>query len=395
MTTEPNKASLLNQVVNHLLRLMDMFISDVFRRNMDEHYKVRLLVGCILSILAGIVSFGPIFVTIDAMPREAALFYFIFGLPTATFLLALLYLLRRGDHYIFAAYSVAVIATVVLFGGILITGGPALTEMLPMLFVPMVLAFIMLGLKAGLFFSALVAAAAAVLFFMAHSGFVFHNVAPKETLYALRIFNWSYAFFTVAALVAIFEIMNQRLKQERDEERQRLQYMATHDGLTGLPNRKFFDEALANTLAMADRSNSRVGIGIMDLNGFKPINDEIGHKAGDTVLQAISSRMHESVRKTDIIARIGGDEFALIVSNIKSDQDIATVCEKLLEIVARPVTLDNGQTVSVSGSLGLAIFPDDSRDENTLRAMADKTMYHAKHSNKGWLHYHPDFTDAS
>lgn len=379
---------MFRKLISSLSDAIDYFISDTYKADADLRYKARLLVGCTLSFMIGIVAFGPYYVTIDALSREAAVYYYIFSLPVMAYWIWLLRLTKEGKKYDFCSNSIIASVAVVLFGGILITGGPSKTEVLPLITVPVVLAFMMVGQRSGLVWAVIVAAINYLLVAMDYLGFDFMNVAPAAAQKQLRIFNWTYSFFTIVVLVMIYEAMNRRLTQERNVERERFRHMAMHDVLTGLPNRKYFDEALQSALALADRSKSPVAIGLLDLNGFKPINDEVGHEAGDIVLQAVSRRMQEAIRKSDKVARLGGDEFALILHNVNTPDDVASVCDKILAAIATPIEInDEGLRLTVSGSLGIALFPSDTRDENELRVFSDKAMYSAKRAKSGWRLY--------
>ncbi len=372
-------------MITALSDAIDYFICDAHKADADMRYKARLLVGCTLSFMIGIVAFGPYYVTIDALSREAAVYYYIFSLPVMVYWIWLLRLTKQGKKYEFCSNSIIASTAAVLFGGILITGGPAKTEVLPLITVPVVLAFMIVGQRTGMIWTVIVGAINYLLVAMDYMGFDFMNVAPPEAQKQLRVFNWSYSFFTIVLLVMIYEAMNRRLTQERNIERERFRHMAMHDTLTGLPNRKYFDEALQSTLALADRSKSSVAIGLLDLNGFKPINDEVGHDAGDIVLQVVSQRMQEALRKSDKVARLGGDEFAFILNNVTSSDDVASVCDKILSAIATPIEInDQGLRLTVSGSMGIALFPGDTRDENELRVFSDKAMYSAKRSKSGW-----------
>lgn len=379
---------MFKKFVDSLSHHIDRFIGHAYKADTDMRYKTRLLVGCTLSFIVGIIGFGPFYISIDALTREAAVWYYIFSLPVVVFWSVLLVKIQKSEGYSLGAHSVIATTGVVLFGGMLITGGPAKTEMLPLMTVPVVLAFMMLGQRAGLVWALVIGTGNYVMVAMDYFGYDFINVAPVEAVKELRIFNWSYSFITIVVLVMIYEAMNRRLTNERNAERERFLHMAMHDALTGLPNRKYFDEALQSTLAMADRSKTSVAVGLLDLNGFKPINDEVGHDAGDIVLKVVSQRMNDALRKSDKIARLGGDEFALILNNVSNAEQVASVAEKILSAIARPIEInDEGMRLTVTGSLGIAVYPQDTCDENELRVFSDKAMYSAKRSKAGWCMY--------
>ena len=147
--------------------------------------------------------------------------------------------------------------------------------------------------------------------------------------------------------------------------------LALHDELTGLPNRRLFDDRLAQALLQGSRGNTRTGLFLLDLNGFKQINDRLGHEAGDRLLCNIAESLARVVRSSDTLARLGGDEFAIIVANFHHIQPLTGLIE---EAISKPLVL-NGESYSVTASVGLAIAPADSLDPEALCRLADARMY--------------------
>jgi len=163
----------------------------------------------------------------------------------------------------------------------------------------------------------------------------------------------------------------------RKREQQELYDLATHDALTRLPNRFFFSERFRHALARAKRDGHLVGLLYLDLDRFKPVNDSLGHKCGDRLLQAVAGRIKRSVREGDTIARLGGDEFAVILEHLSRPRDAAATARKLLHALARPVLLD-GHKATVTASIGIAVYPLDGDDVEILFKRADSAMYRAK-----------------
>ena len=152
--------------------------------------------------------------------------------------------------------------------------------------------------------------------------------------------------------------------------------MALHDELTGLPNRRLFADRLTNAIERADRLRSRLALLILDLNGFKAINDTMGHQAGDQVLREVSSHLRKS-RASDTLARLGGDEFIIVATDLGVDQSLDHFMESVQSALERPIQVE-GQTMVVSASLGMAIYPDDADDSIKLLRVADQRMYALK-----------------
>jgi len=162
----------------------------------------------------------------------------------------------------------------------------------------------------------------------------------------------------------------------------RIQYLALHDPLTGLANRRLFFEHVKQAISSAVRNEGKFAIVYMDLDNFKPVNDTYGHKHGDQVLREVAVRVTEGLRHSDIIARIGGDEFILLMQDTKSSEDIPSLIEKISRLISRPITLENGVTIGIDASIGTSLFPDDGNTADELIRHADRKMYMAKHANR-------------
>jgi diguanylate cyclase (GGDEF)-like protein/PAS domain S-box-containing protein len=161
---------------------------------------------------------------------------------------------------------------------------------------------------------------------------------------------------------------------ERKAVEERIKFLAQHDSLTGLPNRALFFDRLNRALALAQRERRRLAMMFVDLNSFKPVNDTFGHDVGDLLLQAVAHRMEAALRSSDTVARIGGDEFVILLPNVERPEDVEHVVEKIGRDLARRFDLD-GRQVSISASIGTSVFPDHGEDAATLFRHADQNMY--------------------
>jgi len=177
----------------------------------------------------------------------------------------------------------------------------------------------------------------------------------------------------VAERTRSIEETNRQLR----EKEVKLQHMALHDPLTGLANRLLLDETLAKAIARSQRDDSTLALLVIDLDGFKEVNDSLGHAVGDILLQAIAERIRTTVRLTDTAARLGGDEFVVLLENLQETGDTFRVADQLVEQIALPVELPTG-TGGVSASMGIAIYPQHAQDAVQLLKAADKAMYVAK-----------------
>lgn len=168
---------------------------------------------------------------------------------------------------------------------------------------------------------------------------------------------------------------------ERKANEERIRHLAQHDALTGLPNRFTLAAHLEHALARAERSGEKVGLMFIDLDNFKNINDTLGHHIGDRLLCEVARRISRAVRKSDIVARIGGDEFVVVLESTKVETDEGFVAQKIIDQLADSVTID-GNVLHTTPSIGLAIFPEDGENAEELMKNADVAMYHAKSAGR-------------
>ncbi len=187
--------------------------------------------------------------------------------------------------------------------------------------------------------------------------------------------------------VAIYEANSIKLKKLLAQERNMLAFKAAHDPLTGLANREEFNTQIDLAIASARRSDYPLSLVYIDLDGFKPINDELGHHAGDQVLKVISARLKGIVRGTDTVARLGGDEFSIILQGVGGKDFVEPILQKLLKTIGSDIMLDDGNPVNVYASLGVAFLNLEDKgnvDGTTLCRQADSAMYLAKNEKNTW-----------
>jgi diguanylate cyclase (GGDEF)-like protein/PAS domain S-box-containing protein len=166
---------------------------------------------------------------------------------------------------------------------------------------------------------------------------------------------------------------------DRKDAEARIHFLAHHDLLTGLPNRALLMDRLEFILGSARRRAARAGILFIDLDNFKRVNDLLGHDAGDTMLRAVAGRIEKTLRSVDVVSRLGGDEFLVVLPDLDNEQSCVQVAEKLLAAIAEPVAIEGHDlSLSVSPSIGIAVFPRDGADAETLIKNADAAMYLAK-----------------
>jgi len=171
------------------------------------------------------------------------------------------------------------------------------------------------------------------------------------------------------------------------EEKHKVEYMAYHDSLTSLPNRTSIEAYLKNRLPVATRSHSKIAILFIDLDRFKTINDTLGHDVGDELLVECAKRMREGLRDSDMLARVGGDEFVIIIESPSNDYSAAHVCEKILQLFTQPIQT-KAHLLNITLSIGVSIYPDDDSDYKQLFKYADIAMYEAKDAGKNTYKYY-------
>ena len=188
--------------------------------------------------------------------------------------------------------------------------------------------------------------------------------------------------------------LDRRWEDQRQNFERTLTTQATHDALTGLPNREgqrlIFDQALARS----ERQERLLAVGFLDLDDFKPVNDTYGHAAGDDLIKEMACRLQDAVRRTDTVVRLGGDEFVLLLEGLRGVNELDQVLARLQAAIARPFNI-KGEAISIQASLGLTIYPFDEADTDLLLRHADQAMYAAKarpgRASEGWVQlYHPD-----
>ncbi len=165
-------------------------------------------------------------------------------------------------------------------------------------------------------------------------------------------------------------------------------HQALHDALTGLANRTLFRSLIDHAVKPRRRTDARAAVLVMDLDGFKEINDSLGHAAGDELLVELGRRLKAALRSSDTVARLGGDEFGVLLPQARIPADVLRAVTRMQAAVGSPITIQ-GLSLSLEASIGIALYPDDGRDVETLLQCADGAMYHAKREKSGWAFYDP------
>ena len=177
------------------------------------------------------------------------------------------------------------------------------------------------------------------------------------------------------------------LEQQIRISHEQLRQLAEQDSLTGLSNRYFFDEALKDAISNAQRDNKTLGLLLLDLDHFKNINDTLGHAAGDQLLKEVASRLQSPIREGDKLCRLGGDEFAILIQNISNPEQIRLLIKRIFDALQAPMSIE-GKSITISISVGIAIYPDCATNAIELMKCADVAMYRAKADGRNQFHYY-------
>ncbi|MCF6156034.1 MAG: EAL domain-containing protein [Candidatus Brocadia sp.] len=196
-----------------------------------------------------------------------------------------------------------------------------------------------------------------------------------------------------AALVKANEGLRVEI-EERKRVEEKIKHMAFHDTLTSLPNRLLFNDRLTLSLAHVHRTNEKLAVMFLDLDRFKSINDTLGHSVGDLLLHEIANRLRRCIREEDTVARFAGDEFTLLLLGINESEDVSNIARKILDTIQQPLMIREHE-LYISTSIGIAIYPNDGADAETLLKNADTAMYHAKEQGRNNYQFYTEAMHAA
>lgn len=215
------------------------------------------------------------------------------------------------------------------------------------------------------------------------------------TIVFIRWISIMATILLVIIIVALIYKLINRYTAELTEQKDILDYQAHYDLLTGLSNRVLFNDRLEQAVEKGKRQESRFALFFIDLDRFKQINDSLGHSIGDKVLQIIAKRLQGVMRKEDSISRLGGDEFTILVQDLKQETDASLLAQKIISSLSEPINIEN-HTLYVTTSIGISIFPNDGISANNLLKYADAAMYKAKEEGKNnFQYYSSDMTEKA
>lgn len=344
----------------------------------EEHYRQRILAITSLFWLLTVVALVIIVPQIIDMSPDGSFAARLLFVATSLGVLASMLVLRHLDnrflalHMLLLIYTSAFTAACVYFGG---TRSPTYA----LLLLAPVMAGIAGSVKATVFWGMLVLLIMTTLLALERLGVQFQQIIQPQN-YNLAITSAYVAMgVAVTSIIMAYAEMNKGLRTTLKRANEELAFLSSHDDLTGLYNRRFYDQRMARSLDRARDTNTALGLIIIDLDDFKGINDTHGHGVGDVMLAGLGQRLRHRVRETDLIARLGGDEFAVILEDVRHAGEVRAIAEKIVSAVEEPVRV-RGRELSLRASYGIALFPDDGKLQQQIEEAADRAMYSAKPS---------------
>lgn len=348
----------------------------VYGRSDEEHYRQRILVMTSCFWLLTIILFAlviPLFTNITAQGRVAANVLFVAS--TLGVLVSMLLLRLRGDRV--AALNVMLLIYTGAFAAACFVFGGTQSPTYPLLILAPAMAGIVGSVALSASWGLLIIAFWVCVLQAERHGFQFVQIIVPANYSMAMMMAYTALAISVVSVIIIYAEMNKALRTSLQETNSELEHLSSHDQLTRLPNRRFYDERIALALQRAAEHGGMTGLLFMDLNEFKNINDTYGHGAGDKLLVAVAQRIQNSLRETDLVARLGGDEFVAVLEDVKSPEEITRLAHKLSQAIEQPLYVRQ-QILNFSCSIGVAIFPIDGRQQHELEDKADKAMYLAK-----------------
>lgn len=365
-------------------RFFDFFLPATLRNNPSDLMRGYIIIGMITTnilISFFVLTFLLRFLELEQnMPLGVGLVV----ICLIAYLVALM-LLKVTESFVLTANFLLTILTAVTVVGIQLTGGYWDSPVMQLVLQLPVTGFLLLGLRPGLFWLAVTALICFFIYLSAIFDFgyvqLLHSQALIDTMYILLQFT---LILIVGGALIVYETINAQLAKSLNEEKNRFEHKASHDDLTGIPNRFEFFRRLKAAIDEARERHQRLAVVYLDLDGFKPINDLLGHHVGDEALRVVAQRLRHVLRLSDTAARLGGDEFALILPGIHLPIDLELIMPKVLETIRETICV-NGVDIVVRASCGVSVFPVHSEDHSTLCRYADIAMYRAKEQHDTYV----------
>lgn len=365
------------------LKVIDLLIPQANELDGEVLYRDRVFVNISISILiivVGLSLFIPTLISLSPVGAKSAnllLFVLVSGIA-----FSLAVLRKTGQRLIAANILLAVIWSVFFFSSFYFGG--VLSPTLPAFFLLPIIAAMVGGRQLSIAWTLLMISSLILFLVLERTGFQFTQIIKAENYSTAWIINLLAIGVVISCVVIIYAELNHSLRIALAKQNELLEFLASHDSLTKLPNRRNFYYQLDIASKRAQRYGQRFGLLMIDLNGFKGVNDTYGHRAGDLVLLNVAARLKLAVRQTDMIARLGGDEFVIILDNIDSEDQVRSVANKLYGKIEQPILLQQA-TVELKASIGASIYPDHDKDLQSLQEKADQAMYFSKNRTEPYV----------
>lgn len=360
---------------------LDRFVpSNIRARSHQQSIRARVLVaalllGCVVTALAEL----PSLLQVDKSFRQQLPGLVVTGL-TIAFYVGCLIIFRRTASLILAGNIYGLGAYCGITAAVAVTGGFQRSPFLQLLLLVPLFLFLICGRRSGYVWTLVIITTFSLFFALSKAGIEIPNLASTAHQDTIVLVLWVVLCFSLMSCLAIYDGISEQLTHRIQSERDKFEHEAAHDLLTGLANRRTYHRILDQSIAACRESGTQLALLFIDLNGFKPINDRFGHHAGDFVLQVVAERLKKVVRASDTVARMGGDEFAVILHSLTDSSMPLRIAQNIQNKILEPMEFEN-RPLLVNASVGIACYPEDGGDSSTLTRFADSAMYTAKHDS--------------
>ena len=370
--------------MSSLFRFFDYFLPANLRNNPTDLMRGYITVGMIFTnIFFCLLVLVELLFFLD-LEQNTLIGVGLNAVCLVGYLVALLLLIRTENYVLCANFLITTLAMVVIIG-IQITGGYLESPISPLALQLPVTAFLLMGLRRGVIWLVITLCICVAVYSSAVLNVGYVQLLQNDALVqAMAISMQFILIIMIGGALIIYESINSLLTRKLHEERNKFEHRASHDDLTGIANRFEFFRRLKTAIEEAQVRRHKVGVVYIDLDGFKPVNDLLGHHVGDEALKSVALRLQDVLRLSDTTARLGGDEFALILPGIHVPDDIDSIMPKILAVVKEPICI-NGVDVVVKASCGVSVFPDHSEKYSALCRYADMAMYRAKEQHDAYI----------
>jgi diguanylate cyclase (GGDEF)-like protein len=365
------------RISQRILPFLDYFIPADYRNEEERLLRSRVFVSTLYVLMLLVVLTDIFNFFFSDMSQYNKLISIGITLPIAIIFCISAFIFRQFSAYQVAINIILLVQLAAIAFAVFISGGPLRSTAAFLLFTPPMFAFCLAGTMPGIGWAALSYLLITIGAMLDINGFVFPDVVEAAMKKKNDLLNLNAGFVSLTLIVGIYEFNTRRLNRSLKKQRARFEYLANHDALTGLPNRLAFFKRCDEVIARSKRHGSGFAVAYVDLDGFKPVNDRYGHRAGDITLIAIALRLQKLIRKNDFLCRLGGDEFAFVFEDANSVNATDNIVQRLHQTLAQPIDIDEG-TICIRASVGIATYPEDGSNIEQLCHYADQRMYRDK-----------------